>query len=62
MGKSSSKTAKSKHRFATSSSDAAVAAAAAHVQAVRATAEGSYHIESIDQQHNTITTVNIYAY
>ena len=57
MGKSSSKRAKSKRRSATSSSEAAAAAAAAAVHAVGATAVGSYQIESIDQQHNTITTV-----
>jgi len=55
MGKSSSKRAKSKRRSATSSSEAAAAAAAVH--AVGATAVGSYQIESIDQQHNTMTTV-----
>jgi len=56
MGKSSSKRAKSKRRSATSSSEAAAA-----VHAVGATAAGSYQIKSIEQ-HNTITTVNIYAY
>jgi len=53
MRKSGSKRAKSKRRSATLSSEAAAAAAAVH--AVRATAAGSYQIESIDQQHNTIT-------
>jgi len=60
MGKSSSKRAKSKRRSATSSSEAAAAAVAVHEVGV--TAAGSYQIESIDQQHNTMTTVNIYAY
>jgi len=52
MGKSSSKRAKSKRRSATSSSEAAAA-----VHAGGATAAGWYQIESIEQQHNTITTV-----